>query len=170
MKNWMLGVCAVALTAVLPSAYGNNLSGSEVERELKDLRSDKLALAVEAGTLGAMARVHHLTSWESHAQALSNMRQLVNRSGARIEKLEKNGQLTMAQRDAVKAMRVHLEPVAAQTEALIGKINESRFFVRRPAFYREAQQLVAAAERSASNADRAVELALNGGTAAASGD
>lgn len=170
MNKLKLGVCALAVSAILPAAYGSSLTGASVERELKDLRADKRALAAEAGNLGALARVQHLSTWESHADRLTAMRELVNRSGKRIARLESEGQLTAAQREAVKAMREHLSPVAAQTEALIAKINESRVSTRFPAFHGEVQKLVAAAERSAQAADRAVEVALNGTGAGPSGD
>lgn len=168
MKKLTLGVCLVALSAMAP-AYGMTRDGAATESELKELRADKLALAAEAGTLGTLARVQHLTAWESHAQVLSNMKELVNRSGARLDRLEK-APLTATQRDAVKSMREHLAPVAAGTQALIGKINSSRLTTRFPAYYGEVQLLVAAAERSARTADRAVEVALNGASSSAVGD
>lgn len=170
MNKLKLGVCALAVSALLPAAYGSNPAGAPVERELKSLRADKKALAAEAGSLGALARAQLISSWESHADRLTAIRELVNRSGERIAWLENHGQLTAAQREAVKAMREHLSPVAAQTAALIERISGSRMSIRFPAFYGEVQKLVAAAERSAQAADRAVEVALNGKSAGETGD
>jgi hypothetical protein len=174
MTKMMLGVCLLAAASVQNVAANNAASapsGKAIEREMRDLRADKLALSAEAGTLGSLARVHHLTAWESHSIQLGNVRDIVNRSGARLAKLEAaNEALTQRQREALRTVKEQLAPVAAQTSTLMRKLKEDQRFIRFPEYFNEVQKLVAAAERTAQTADRAIEVAFSGQPVGPTGD
>jgi hypothetical protein len=176
MKNLTGYVCLLAMTAGVPVALANNVgagavSQPAVERELRDLRAEKKALMRDVATLGAAARMAHIGSWEMPTMTLTVARDRINRSGARLARLEARGEsLTAAQKAAVSALTQELRPVAEQTEALISKLNENQNYVRSASYYTEVQTLVAAAERTSKTADKMVEVALNGGSSAPAGD
>lgn len=176
MKNLTGYVCLLAMTAGVPAAVANNVgsgavSQPAVERELKELRAEKKALMRDVATLGAAARMAHIGSWEMPSMTLAMARERINRSGARLAKLEAHGEsLTAKQKAAVSALTQDLRPVAEQTQALITKLNENQNYVRSASFYTEVQTLVAAAERTSKTADQVVELALSSAATAQSGD
>lgn len=161
MKRMTGYLCLVTAFSLTASANTDRLAG-----ELKELRSEKRQIAAAANELGALARSSHINSWETHAIALSQMKELINRSGARIARLEANAGGSAQ----VSELRDQLGAVAKQVTVLKQQINENRLAIRKPSYYREAMKLVRTAEQSQAIAEQIIRAALSRGPASQTAD
>lgn len=132
-------------------------SSASVATELKELRAEKRRIADAANQLGALARVQHLTSWETHALVLSELKSLINSSGRRIERIQNIAGPSLE----VDPLRDQLSQVAAHVTRLKERMNDNRLVVRMPFYYTEVQKLVRAAEQSEVAAERLMASALS---------
>lgn len=74
MKHITGYVCLLTAVWLTASAYTDTL-----ERELKELRSEKRRITDAANDVGALARAAHIDSCEAHAIALDQMKELISR-------------------------------------------------------------------------------------------
>lgn len=151
------------LTAVSLEASANT---DTMASELKELRSEKRRIAAVANELGALARSSHINSWETHAIALEQMKELVNKSGARIARLQNMA----GSSSQVQELRAQLAAVANQVTVLKQQINENRLAIRMPTYYWEAMKLVRTAEQSQTIAEQVISAALARGPSTQAAD
>ncbi|NWF85782.1 MAG: hypothetical protein HXY18_18345 [Bryobacteraceae bacterium] len=161
MKRITGYLCLLAAVSLTATANTDTLAG-----ELKELRSEKRRIADAANELGALARTSHINSWETHAIALEQMKELINRSGARIARLQN---LAGGSAQALE-LREQLAAVAKHVTELKQQINENRLAIRMPAYYWEAMKLVQAAEQSQAAVERVMNAALSRGAAKQAAD
>lgn len=161
MKRMTGYLCLLTAFSLTASANMDKLAG-----ELKDLRSEKRQIAVAANQLGALARTAHINSWETHAVALDQLKELINRSGARIARLQANA----GNSAQVLELREQLAAVAKQVTVLKEQINENRMAIRMPSYYWEAMKLVRTAERSEAMAEQIISAALSRGSMSQTAD
>lgn len=118
-----LMVCASTAAANSHSTFKTR----ETARQLKDLRSDKRALATKLNELAALARNHHLVSWQSKAVLLDEVRELVNRSARQVRQLEQQFEsMPPAKRAAVETVKSELAAISPEVGHLMTELRENQ--------------------------------------------
>lgn len=118
-----LMVCASTAAANSHSTFNTR----ETARQLKDLRSDKRALATKLNELAALARNHHLVSWQSKAVLLEEVRELVNRSARQVRQLEQQFEsMPPAKRAAVETVKSELAAISPEVGRLMTELRENQ--------------------------------------------
>lgn len=160
MKKFVGSFCLFATVSL--SAFGN--SGT-LTSELKELRAEKRRIANYANELGALARNQHLTSWETHAIALSSLKTAINASAQRLARL----QASEPSLPRLAEVRNELAAIAAQVSELKLRLSEDRLTTRTPSYYNGVMKIVASAERSEDAAEKLLASARNASPASQTG-
>ncbi len=130
-------LCLLAGLTSVASANSFNLG-----RELKDLAGEKRRIADLANELGALARTSHINSWQTHAMTLADLKDVINASGRRIQRIQEQGGSTVD----ISSVRSELANVAKQVQALKESLSENQNAIRMPSYYTSVMSLVRSAE------------------------
>lgn len=161
-------VCA----SIAPASTSHSaLSMQEAAQTLQELRSDKRALATKLDELNALARNNHLTSWQSHAVVFDEVREIINRAGRKLSRLEAGmDMLSAGKQNAAGAIRADLARIAPEVQALMSEIREFQLITLRPDYTARVRALSDRAVEARKNTDRAVRMALNSTGSQPTGD
>jgi len=144
-------LCLLAGLTTTASANSFNLG-----QELKALTGEKRRIADLANELGSLARTSHINSWQTHATTLSNLKDVVNASGRRIQRIQEQGGSSVD----VTSVRSELSNVAKQVQSLKESLNENQNAIRMPAYYTSVMNLIRSAETSQVVAEKLLASAM----------
>lgn len=150
-------------TAITASASASSFN---LSAELKELTGEKRRIADIANELGALARTSHINSWQTHATVLSNLKDVINASGRRIQRIQEQGGASVD----VNSVRSELANVAKQVQSLKESLAEDQNAIRMPAYYTAVMNLVRSAETSQVVAERLLASTKGTATTARSSD
>lgn len=140
-----LALLALSIPVVSSAFEGENTSDSEqVSTLLSEARTQAYQLSVDAATMESYTRSN--LSWETHADAVTQMRAHINAAGRTLTQLEESRQSASPwQATAIDRIRPLLKEIASNTETVINYLNENpkRLFVAEYKHHIEANSDVA---------------------------